>query len=89
MPPSSGTLHLISENARYNAACTKEPHQRTREDLQILQQRTSHLHHLSSLTSDTHLELCRVMRYRKVNESSMLVRKGIAASCLYVIISGQ
>lgn len=84
-----GTLHLISENARYNAACTKEPHQRTREDLQILQQRTSHLHHLSSLTSHTHLELCRVMRYRKVNESSMLVRKGIAASCLYVIISGK
>jgi len=83
------TLHIISENARYNAACTKEPHQRTRDDLQILQQRTSHLSHLSSLSSEVHLELCRVMRYRKVNEQSMLVRKGQVASCLYVIISGK
>ena len=24
------TLNIISENARYNAACTKEPHQRSR-----------------------------------------------------------
>jgi len=83
------TLHIISENARYNAACTKEPHQRTRDDLQILQQRTSHLSHLSSLSTDVHLELCRVMRYRKVNEGSMLVRKGSTATCLYVIISGK
>ena len=36
------TLNIISENARYNAACTKEPGQRTRDDLQILQQRTAH-----------------------------------------------
>ena len=82
------TLTIISENARYNAACTKEPHQRTRDDLQILQQRTSHLSHLSSLSSDVQLELCRVMRYRKVNEASMLVRKGMPAQCLYVLISG-
>lgn len=83
------TLNIISENARYNAACTKEPVQRTRGDLQILQQRTSHLSHLSSLSTDVHLELCRVMRYRKINENAMLVRKGMPASCLYVLISGR
>jgi CRP-like cAMP-binding protein len=82
------TLNIIAENARYNAACTKEPTQRTRDDLQILQQRTEHLSHLSSLSSDVHLELCRVMRYRKVNENSILVRKGMPAQCLYVLISG-
>ena len=82
------TLNIISENARYNAACTKEPSQRTRDDLQILQQRTAHLSHLSSLSTDVHLELCRVMRYRKVNENAILVRKGMPAQCLYVLISG-
>ena len=60
------TLNIIQENARYNAACTKEPSQRTRDDLQILQQRTAHLSHLSSLSTEVHMELCRVMRYRKV-----------------------
>lgn len=82
------TLNVIAENARYNAACTKEPNMRTRDDLQILQQRTSHLSHLSALSSDVHLELCRVMRYRKVTENTLLVRKGMAARCLYVLISG-
>ena len=67
------TINIISENARYNAACTKEPSQRTRDDLQILQQRTAHLSHLSKLSFEVHMELCRVMRYRKVNERSMLV----------------
>jgi len=83
------TLNIIAENARYNAACTKEPGQRTRDDLQILQQRTAHLSHLAALSTDVHIELCRVMRYRKVNEGTMLVRKGLPASCLYVLISGS
>jgi len=82
------TLNLIAENARYNAACTKEPGQRGRDDLQILQQRTAHLSHLSALSSDVHIELCRVMRYRKVNEATMLVRKGMPASCLYILMAG-
>ena len=46
------TLNIISENARYNAACTKAPGQRTRSDLQILQQRTAHLGAMSSFSSD-------------------------------------
>lgn len=83
------TLNIISENARYNAACTKEPNQRTRDDLQILQQRTAHLSHIAALSNDVHLELCRVMRYRKVGENAILVRKGMPALCLYVIISGS
>ena len=83
------TLNIISENARYNAACTKEPGQRTRDDLQILRQRTAHLSHMSSLSTEVHLELCRVMRYRKVNEHTLLARKGMPASCLIVIISGS
>ena len=83
------TLNIISENARYNAACTKEPNQRTRTDLQILQERTAHLAMISALSADVHLELCRVMRYRKVSENSILVRKGMPALCLYVIISGS
>lgn len=56
--------------------------------MQILQQRTAHLSHLAALSTDVHIELCRVMRYRKVNEGTMLVRKGMPASCLYVLISG-
>ena len=83
------TLNIISENARYNAACTKEPAQRTRDDLQMLQQRTAHLSHISSLSAEVQYELCRVMRYSKVNENAILVRKGNPASCLYVLISGS
>ena len=51
------TLSVISENARYNAACTKDPGQRQRDDLQILQQRTAHLSHLASLPTEVHWEL--------------------------------
>jgi len=83
------TLNIISENARYNAACTKEPGQRERADLHILQQRTAHLSELSSLSSEVHLELCRVMRYRQINGNTILVRKGHAATCLMIIISGS
>jgi len=82
------TLNIIAENARYNAACTKEPSKRTREDLQILQTRTAHLSHLAALPTDIHLELCRVMRYQKISEHTFLVRKGAPATCLYVLISG-
>jgi len=82
------TLNVIAENARYNTACTKEPGERSREDLQILQQRTAHLSFLAALSSDVHIELCRVMRYRKVNQGTMLVRKGMPASCLYVLMAG-
>lgn len=83
------TLNIISENARYNAACTKEPEQRGNDDLHILQSRTSHMTFLSALSSDVHRELCRVMRYRKVSENAILVRKGMPAECLYVLISGS
>lgn len=83
------TLNIISENARYNAACTKEPSQRTRDDLQILQSRTAHLSHISALSSEVHAEICRVMRFRQINEGAILVRKGHAAKCLMIIISGS
>ena len=82
------TLNSIAENARYNAACTKEPSQRGREDLQILQQRTMHLSHMSKLSTEVQTELCRVMRYRKVNEGVILVRRHSKATCFYIIISG-
>ena len=83
------TISIISENARYNAACTKEPATRTRDDLTILQQRTAHLSHLASLSNEVHLELCKVMRYRNVKANTILVRKGHPARSLYVLISGS
>ena len=84
----SATINIISENARYNAACTKEPGQRTRDDLQTLQQRTDNMSHLASLPPDVHLELCRVMRYRNIKGGSILVRKGHPAASLLIVISG-
>ena len=82
------TLNIIGENARYNAACTREPSQRTRDDLQILKERTAHLSHLSSLSPEVHMELCRVMRYRKVDARTILVRAGMPATCLSITIAG-
>ena len=83
------TLNIIAENARYNAACTKEPSERTSEDLGILRQRIGTLPNISQLSQEVQLELCRVMSYRSVNENSLLVRKNDPADCLYVIISGS
>ena len=62
-------------------------HFEIRQNLPVLRQtKTSEA---TRATPEAHRELCRVMRYRKVNEKSMLVRKGMPASCLYVLISGK
>ena len=83
------TLTIIYENARYNAACAKKASDRTREDLRVLQHRTSVLTHFSTLDEEVHLELCRVMTYRKVTENTILVRKGMTVNNLLVVISGS
>jgi len=83
------TLNIIREQARYNAACAKTPAERTKEDLRTLQQRTSVLNYFANLGEDTHLELCRVMNYRKLQGGTILVRKGMPVQHLNVIISGQ
>jgi CRP-like cAMP-binding protein len=81
------TLTLIAEDARYSAACTRPPTQRTPNDLRTLQQRTQSL--ARRFSHDAHLELCRVMRYRKCASGEMIVRKGTPATCLHVLISGS
>ena len=82
------TLNIISENARYNAACTKEPSERTHEDLQMLRQRLSTFQNLSNLSQEVQLELCKVMYYRSVNENTLIVRKNTPAECLYILVTG-
>jgi CRP-like cAMP-binding protein len=38
--------------------------------------------------ADAQRELCRVMRYRRVTEGEVLVRKGARATCVYILIYG-
>lgn len=83
------TLTNIYEDARYSAACAKKASDRTREDLRVLQQQTAALTLFSNLEEALHLELCRVMKYRKVGEGVILVRKGMPVDHLLVIISGS
>ena len=63
----SETLALISENAKYNKACTREPSARTADDLRILQARTQLLS--VRFGHEAHLHLCGVMRFRKVRSA--------------------
>ena len=83
------TLHLIRENAKYNSACTKEPHQRTEADLELLQQRTCHLEYCRQLPLIAQRELCRLMHYQRVAADTVLFERGSPADRLYVIIEGQ
>jgi CRP-like cAMP-binding protein len=80
------TLHLIADTARYNTACTRDPGKRTAADLMVLQSRTSSLS--QRFQHAAHLELCKVMVYRKMGEGEMIVRRGATAGKLYVLISG-
>jgi len=83
------TLQIIKENAQYNSACTKQPSDRSKADIDILQQRTAHLTHLARMQPEVHRELCRVMKYRKVLEDTVLCKRGADATCFYVIINGS
>ncbi|KAL1499877.1 hypothetical protein AB1Y20_012560 [Prymnesium parvum] len=82
------TLRIISDNARYNAACTKEPEQRSEGDIEILRERTANLTRLMSLPSIVKDELCRVMFYQKLTERMFVARKHEPVHLLRIIISG-
>tara|TARA_B110001452_G_scaffold140527_1_gene116854 strand:+ start:121 stop:3405 length:3285 start_codon:yes stop_codon:yes gene_type:complete len=82
------TLRSIRETTAYNTACTKEPHLRTEEELDLLQRRTAHLEYIKELPPLVHRELCRVMKYKKLGANTPLFEKGDVAACMYVIISG-
>ena len=86
---SEHTLHSIRETAKYNSACTKEPHQRTEEDLERLVQRTAHLEYCRQLPLVAHRELCRFMRYQRVAADTVLFECDSPADRLYVLLEGE
>ena len=81
------TLKQIIDNADYKAACTKTSALRTPEDCRVLQTRTPALS--IQFGEAAHLELCRVMRYRKVLANEILVRRGAPATCLHLLCTGR
>lgn len=83
------TLHIIRDQARFNAAVSRGPDERTEDDLLVLQQRTAMVTHFAGIDVSVHRELCRVAKYRKVTEGVVIVRKGQNASIYYIIISGE
>ena len=84
----SATLYEIIDHARYKLACTKSSAGRTKEDLRVLMQRTSVVCVRGGLSEAVHLELCRAMTYRRVQQGTILVRKGMGVNCVLMIISG-
>ena len=82
------TIDIIRELSNYNKACTKAPEARTSFDVDALFKRLSFLVQKMSITPELLRELCRGMKYRKLNKGHTLVHKGVCASEFYVILSG-
>jgi len=83
------TISIIGEAARYRAACTKNPDERTNDDLMVLMNRTAHLHLLAGRGERVHYELCRNMVYTQLGADTLLVAKGQRVHSVNVLLSGS
>eukprot|EP00002_Diphylleia_rotans_P028435 TRINITY_DN5742_c0_g3_i2.p1 TRINITY_DN5742_c0_g3~~TRINITY_DN5742_c0_g3_i2.p1 ORF type:complete len:731 (-),score=151.56 TRINITY_DN5742_c0_g3_i2:128-2320(-) len=68
---------------------TKQPEERTHDDLAFLREITKSLKFFHQMAIDLHVDLCKVMRYEEVKSGNPVFYQGSIGKTFYVVLSGS